>query len=162
DSLYSIPPTNPFLGDTTFYPELWAIGMRNPWRWSFDRLTHDTWIGDVGQSHHEEVDFIQYPDTGGENYGWDCYEGLFDYEPANCDSNDVVTWPIYDYPHDGYDCTVIGGYVYRGAQYGNMYGRYIFCDYCSGRFRSITRNNDGTFTVDTIGDELITGDEYVF
>lgn len=134
---YTIPPTNPFLNVAGHRPEIWALGLRNPFRWSFDRLTGDLWIGDVGQDKWEEVNLQAASSDGGENYGWDCREGKHKFEPKNCDSTDFLTEPIANYKHDGSDCTVIGGYVYRGSQYPNMYGKYIYTDFCSGRFRTI-------------------------
>ncbi|HYV92309.1 MAG TPA: PQQ-dependent sugar dehydrogenase [Chitinophagales bacterium] len=159
---YKIPSDNPFLDDASYYPELWAIGMRNPWRFSWDYLTGDLWIGDVGQNLWEEVDFMSYPDTGGQNYGWDCYEATHNYEPNNCNGAGPVTWSIGEYYHHFGDNCIIGGYVYRGAQYQSMFGKYFFTDNGSGKFRMITHNNDGTFTVDSIGDNLIPGDAYAF
>ncbi len=134
---YSIPPTNPYVGVAGYRPEIWALGFRNPFRWSFDRLTGDLWIGDVGQYLWEEIDFQKASSPGGENYGWDCREGDHFYEPGNCEPSDELKDPIYEYMHDGADCSVQGGFVYRGSIYPNMYGKYIFVDYCSGRFRTL-------------------------
>ena len=100
---YAIPPTNPFVGDPEVLPEIWATGLRNPWRFSFDRLTHDLWIGDVGQNKYEEIDFQPASSTGGENYGWKCYEGNEAYASINCAPDVLLTYPIYAYPQ-GTEC----------------------------------------------------------
>jgi glucose/arabinose dehydrogenase len=162
---YAVPPDNPFVNDSNYFPEIWAYGLRNPWRFSFDKITGDLWIGDVGQDLWEEVDYVTYPDTGGQNYGWKCYEGNHPYAPSNCTDTMQLTFPVAEYAHsedpDG-DCSETGGYVYRGTQYPNMYGKYFFVDYCSGKFRVTTKNADGTFTTELAGDELITADEFNF
>jgi glucose/arabinose dehydrogenase len=130
---YLVPPTNPYTQTAGFRPEIWAYGLRNPWRYSFDRLTGDLYIGDVGQSTKEEIDF-QPAAAGGENYGWPIWEGTFcyddDYLPAGC-TQDGFTFPVleYDNPFDGR--AVTGGYVYRGPA-SELDGIYIFGDYTSG------------------------------
>jgi glucose/arabinose dehydrogenase len=110
---YGIPPTNPFVNVAGFAPEIWAYGLRNPWRFSFDSKNGNLWIGDVGQDHWEEVDFQMANSPGGQNYGWDCTEGHHLFPLSNCTGNEDITGPIVEYPHDGDDCTVIGGFVYR-------------------------------------------------
>ena len=152
DSLYAIPADNPFVNDPTFYPEIYAYGLRNPWRYSFDRLTGDLWIGDVGQNTWEEVDYITAPDTGGQNYGWRCYEGTHPYSSVDCNGTSDLTWPIYEYQHVGGDCSITGGFVYRGGQYQNLYGKYIFMDYCTGKFRVIESDGNGGWTVTNVAD----------
>lgn len=149
---YTIPPTNPFVGIEGYRPEIWAMGLRNPWRWSFDRLTGDMYIGDVGQDLWEEVDFQPASSTGGENYGWNCYEGVAPFEPVHCSNGEVVTFPIITYPH-GDDCTVIGGYVYRGTQFPDMVGKYFFNDYCSGWYRMATQVNNEWIVTDIFKEE---------
>jgi glucose/arabinose dehydrogenase len=130
---YAIPPDNPFVGQAGYRPEIWALGLRNPWRFSFDRMTSDLYIGDVGQSTREEVDFQPADSSGGENYGWDCREGDLPYEPNNCDPSVVLTEPIYTYAtHVNGTCSVTGGFVYRGSIYSSMQGIYFFGDYCQG------------------------------
>jgi hypothetical protein len=126
---YAIPPDNPFVGDGTALDEIWAYGLRNPWRFSFDRLTGDLFIGDVGQNAVEEIDFQAATSAGGENYGWSCMEG--DTAPYYnlCDGN-PLTAPILVYGH-GPECSVTGGSLYRG-NIGGLHGRYVFGDYCSG------------------------------
>ncbi len=134
---YRIPPDNPFVGDPNALDEIWAYGVRNPWRFSFDRATGDLWIGDVGQGSWEEIDYQPAASSGGQNYGWDCREGLHAYTDTNGDLNANCTGltfvdPIYDYPHDSGRCSITGGFVYRGAAYTALQGIYFYADYCSG------------------------------
>jgi glucose/arabinose dehydrogenase len=131
---YTIPPDNPFLaaGDN-IRDEIWSFGLRNPFRWSFDRLTQDMWIADVGQDLYEEVDFRPNGNTGGLNYGWHCMEGTHLYAPVNPGcvlTAGVYAPPLMDYPHDPVTGgqAIIGGYVYRGTVNPAMYGYYIFGD----------------------------------
>jgi glucose/arabinose dehydrogenase len=116
-------------------PEIVALGLRNPWRYSFDRLTGDLYIGDVGQGEVEEVDYTPRSSPGLENYGWDVYEGSSLFEEKALGPGDLVN-PIYEYSH-GRGCTVVGGYVYRGAARKSERGRYTFGDYCSGTVWSL-------------------------
>ncbi|MCS6990531.1 MAG: PQQ-dependent sugar dehydrogenase [Chitinophagales bacterium] len=141
DTGYAIPPDNPFANGGG-KPEIWAYGLRNPWRFSFDRLSGDVWIGDVGQGQWEEINRVAAPDTGGQNYGWDCYEGNAPYETAGCPSAASMTFPVYQYFHSGGDCSVNGGFVYRGGRYGKLFGKYFFSDYCSGKFRMLEWNGN--------------------
>ena len=129
---YAIPATNPFYNSTSTLGEIWALGMRNPWRFSFDRLTGDLWIADVGQDKVEEINFQPATSKGGENYGWRCYEGNLAFNNAGCNPQSSHTFPIYTYLH-GDECSVTGGYVYRGIKSSVYYGRYFFSDYCSDR-----------------------------
>ncbi len=132
---YSVPPDNPFVGDPAAAPETWAYGLRNPWRFSFDRATGDLWIGDVGQNDLEEISFQAAASTGGENYGWNVLEGTSCYDAPTCDATGTVP-PVHEYTHaDG--CSVTGGYVYRGSVVPAFEGRYLFADYCSGWIRSL-------------------------
>ncbi len=144
---YSIPASNPFVGNNDVLDEIWAIGLRNPWRYSFDSETGDLWIGDVGQGVWEEIDFQLASSTGGENYGWRCYEGTHDYN-GNCGSAVDFVEPIHDYNHSGnpIDCSVTGGFVYRGCNNPDFVGHYIYVDYCSGRFWSIVSDGSGGWT----------------
>jgi glucose/arabinose dehydrogenase len=135
---YSIPATNPFAGNPAALGEIWALGVRNPWRFSFDRLTGDLWIADVGQNTWEEIDFQPASSTGGENYGWRCYEGNSPYNTTGCVPIENYTFPIYVYSHSpSNDCSVTGGYVYRGSKYPNFTSRYFFSDYCSDNIWTI-------------------------
>ncbi|MGB3074669.1 MAG: PQQ-dependent sugar dehydrogenase [Chitinophagales bacterium] len=150
ETAYKIPPSNPFVNVAGYAPEIWALGLRNPFRWSFDRLTNDLWIADVGQDKWEEVNYQPAASNGGENYGWDCKEGKHKFEPANCDQSDVLTAPIYNYKHQNGDCTVIGGFVYRGSQFPNLYGKYVYNDYCSGMFRVLYQENNEWLSADVL------------
>ena len=155
DTTYMIPPSNPFVGQPNTKPEIWAYGVRNPWRVSFDRLTGDFWMADVGQDAYEEIDFQAASSTGGENYGWRCREGMFACSNCNTSGCPVTgfTDPVFSYSQTEFSsCSVTGGYVYRGAQYSNLFGKYIFADYCSGRFWSIKPLGNGQFDPDTLQD----------
>lgn len=147
---YAIPPGNPYAddGDPDTRAEIWASGLRNPWRFSFDRQTHDMYIGDVGQGEWEEIDFQPADSTGGENYGWDCREGAHDYneneQSPECTPNGNYVDPIFEYSHtDG--CSVTGGYVYRGTAYPDLVGHYVLADYCSGKFWTLVRDSQGAW-----------------
>lgn len=141
DGTYSVPPTNPFVGRGGFRPEIWAYGLRNPWRFSFDRETGDLYIGDVGQNRWEEIDFQPASSRGGENYGWNRMEGAHCFAPQNCSPSGLVL-PISEYANTGPDdCSVTGGYVYRGARFPAMSGFYFFADLCSGKVRALRREN---------------------
>ena len=130
ESPYSIPVTNPFINKSGFRPEIWSYGLRNPWRFSFDRANGDLYIGDVGQDTWEEVDYQTASSSGGENYGWNLMEGNHCFV-ENC-SSEGLTLPIAEHSHEE-GCTVVGGYVYRGTRYPGMQGFYFYGDYCNGR-----------------------------
>jgi len=134
---YAIPADNPFVGVVGAAEEIWAYGLRNPWRFSFDRLTGDLFIGDVGQGLWEEVDFQPASSTGGENWGWRCYEGNATYNTSGCGPAGDYDFPILVYGH-GPSCSINGGYRYRGPNYPNLYGTYIYGDYCSGKIWGAT------------------------
>jgi uncharacterized protein (TIGR03437 family) len=134
---YSIPPGNPFASQAGRRGEIWAYGLRNPWRFSFDRTTGDLYIGDVGQNLYEEVDVQPAASAGGQNYGWNRMEGLHCYQAA-CDTSGL-TLPVTEYTHDGGNCSITGGFVYRGTQYPAVAGTYLYADYCSGRIWAMTR-----------------------
>ena len=140
-SPYGIPPTNPYANSVTARKEIWAVGMRNPWRFSFDAQTGDLWIGDVGQDAWEEIDLQNANDAGGKNYGWRCYEGNHAYNTSGCQPQANYTSPIVEYPHTNGDCSVTGGFVYRGTRYPQLAGKYVYCDYCSGTFRTVSKIN---------------------
>jgi glucose/arabinose dehydrogenase len=133
---YKTPANNPFVDSPGYRPEIWAMGLRNPWRWSFDAADGSMYIGEVGQNSWEEID-RQLPGAGGNNYGWRCYEGKHTYNTDSCLPRASYDLPILEYSHSDStgDCSIIGGYVYRGTKYPSLYGRYIFTDYCSGIFR---------------------------
>ena len=137
---YGIPPTNPFLSGGT-PNEIWAKGLRNPWRFSFDRATGDLYIGDVGQGAREEIDFEPRGSAGGRNYGWKIMEGSLcggggsSACPAGVPpcTSPLFTPPLYEYSHGSGDCSVTGGYVYRGSAMPSFQGVYFYGDYCTGR-----------------------------
>jgi len=168
---YAIPASNPFYNSTTTLKEIWALGLRNPWRFSFDRLTGDLWIADVGQNAIEEIDFQPAASAGGENYGWRCYEGNDVYNNSGCAPSSSLKFPIYTYTH-GSGCSVTGGYVYRGSDSSAYYGHYFFTDYCSDKiwtlhksgnnwvkedFGQFSGNNFSTFGEDANGQLYIAG-----
>jgi glucose/arabinose dehydrogenase len=136
---YAVPPDNPFVGKEGYKPEIWALGTRNPWRFSFDRLTGDLYIGDVGQEQREEINF-QPAGIGGQNYGWSAFEGtlpLYADQEVPVDPG-AITMPVIEYDHlQG--CSVTGGYVYRGEALPEMRGVYLFGDYCNGRVWATVR-----------------------
>jgi glucose/arabinose dehydrogenase len=126
------PPGNVTGGD----PDVWDFGLRNPFRFGFDRATGNLYIGDVGQGRFEEID-VELAGDGRRNYGWNVTEGLACFNPATgCDTTGL-TLPVTTYDHDGGDCSVIGGYVYRGAAIPGLNGRYLYGDFCSSRIRSL-------------------------
>ncbi len=144
-SLYAIPPDNPFVRRNGAKREIWAFGLRNPWRFSFDRLTGDMFIGDVGQASWEEIDFQQANSRGGENYGWRLMEGKHCFNPStNCDPG-TLTLPIVEYDHS-LGCSVTGGYRYRGARLPQLFGSYLYGDFCSGRIWRAARTSRGRWT----------------
>jgi glucose/arabinose dehydrogenase len=128
---YSIPRDNPFITKKDYRPEIWALGMRNPWRFSFDRKTGDLYIADVGQDKYEEVDFQPASSSGGENYGWNITEGTHCYKTEPCDKTGL-TMPVVEFGHDK-GCSITGGMVYRGKEFPALDGIYFYSDYCSGR-----------------------------
>jgi len=138
---YGIPPSNPFIGAGLPLDEIWAKGLRNPWRFSFDRMTGDLYIGDVGQNVREEIDFQPRASAGGENYGWKIMEGTRcgDGDSSGCPAglpacnSPVFKYPIFEYDHSTGDCSVTGGYIYRGSAFPDLAGIYFYGDYCTGK-----------------------------
>ncbi|CAN5303145.1 PQQ-dependent sugar dehydrogenase [soil metagenome] len=144
---YSIPPDNPFFGDPTTRDEIWALGLRNPYRWSFDRLTGDMWIGDVGQNAFEEVNFQPADSPGGTNYGWDFYEAHQRRNDANSGTPppaNELTFPVFEYGRS-LGISITGGRVYRGTTFPRMRGVYFVADYLSGRFWGLQPDGQGGF-----------------
>ena len=141
---YAIPADNPFVGDPDSRPEIWAYGLRNPWRFSFDRATGDLYIADVGQNEWEEVNVIP-ADSPGVNYGWNRMEGRHCFGAATC-SMAGLALPVFEYASSGGACSVTGGYVYRGSALPEVIGHYFFADYCEGRLRSF--RSQGSQAVD--------------
>jgi len=133
---YAVPDDNPFLEDETVRDEIWATGLRNPWRISFDRATGDLFIADVGQSRREEINVQPEASRGGENYGWSVMEGSLCVETA-CDTSGL-TLPVFEYGHD-LGCSVTGGEVYRGRAHTALSGTYLFGDYCAGTIWGMQR-----------------------
>lgn len=147
---YTIPADNPYVTDPNVRDEVYAMGLRNPYRWSFDRLTGDMWIGDVGQAAREEIDFRAAGPPAPLNFGWRCFEGTIP-NPAfgSCTIYGTHTPPIYDYPNTGTGASVTGGHVYRGPDYGALQGVYIAADVFSGTHYKIKSNGMGGWTVAT-------------
>jgi glucose/arabinose dehydrogenase len=133
---YGIPSDNPFLTTTGARPEIYVTGVRNPWRISFDRTTHDLWIGDVGQNAFEEIDVVRAGSGGGQNFGWNRMEGFHCFPSGEPCSIDGLTPPVTEYPH-ALGCSVTGGVVYRGKAFPALVGSYLFADYCSGTIWAI-------------------------
>ena len=167
---YIVPPDNPFVGVAGFRPEIWALGMRNPWRFSFDRLTGDLYIGDVGQGNFEEIDFQAAGDLVGRNYGWNIMEGDRCYPPGTVGCNRTgLALPVFVYDHS-LGCSVTGGHVYRGSAFPSLQGVYLFGDLCSTRIWGIRRNGaawdnallaeNTTLTITTFGEDE-SGNVYV-
>lgn len=127
---YAIPPTNPFANTPGARGEIWNYGLRNPWRFGFDRQTGDLWIGDVGDAKWEEIDFQPASSQGGENYGWPILEGTECVDPSSCDTTGL-TPPVVTYGHD-MNCAVMAGTVYRGPSAPKLVGSYLFGDLCTG------------------------------
>jgi glucose/arabinose dehydrogenase len=170
---YAVPPGNPFVGDPNAFAEIWAYGVRNPWRFSFDRETGDLFIADVGQNLWEEIDFQLAASSGGENYGWDVLEGMHCYEdvpPGSCNAflNGGSTLPVLEYSHT-FGCSVTGGYRYRGQLYPQLDGIYFYSDLCSGTIWGAIQDGtrwvsqdllDSGLTVTTFGEDEA-GEVYV-
>lgn len=150
DTTFTIPPTNPYANvdaQVDTLPEIWATGLRNPFRFGFDRLTGDIWMGDVGQNAVEEVDFWPAGDNSGPNYGWRCYEANSPYNTSGCQPQSSYVAPASFHLQSAQGwCSVIGGRVYRGPTYWRIEGRYIYTDYCGGQFYSLQPNGLGGWT----------------
>lgn len=144
---YVVPADNPFVGRDGYRPEIWAWGLRNPWRFSFDRSTGDLWIGDVGQGAWEEIDFQSAASTGGENYGWNLYEGTHPYPPGAAEPADPSRFvmPVLEYDRDA-GKSVTGGYVYRGELIEELKDTYVYGDFVDGRIWGLTRMPDGSLS----------------
>jgi glucose/arabinose dehydrogenase len=160
---YDIPPGNPFAsdGNPNTRAEIWAYGLRNPWRFSFDRQTGDMFIGDVGQGALEEIDF-QPAGVAGRNYGWRCREGDQTYASDSHCASETFTEPILVYDHGGNKCAVMGGYRYRGGLYPQLQGVYFYADNCSGEIWQATGSGtnwtasdpiDTNYAISTFGED---------
>ncbi len=137
---YAVPADNPFVGQANVRPEIWAYGLRNPWRFSFDRKTGDLYIADVGQDTYEEVDYQPAGSRGGANYGWNLMEGMHPYKGSYSPD---LTLPVTEYTHAEGGCAIVGGYVYRGTQWPQWAGLYFFGDDCSGLIWALGHNQAG-------------------
>lgn len=150
DFPYTIPPSNPFVGQAEGREEIWVYGLRNPWRFAFDPQTDDLYIADVGLYKREEINLQLASSRGGENYGWNFYEGTYLLAPdeggkrtASIDKSQFV-FPIAEYPHTE-GCAIIGGYVYHGSRLPGLVGSYVFGDHCFGSIRVLTPTGDGAW-----------------
>ena len=174
---YKIPKDNPFYNSNKFKPEIWHYGLRNPWRFSFDKETGDMYIGDVGQNNWEEIDFQPSNSQGGMNFGWKVLEGTHCYpnDDGNCSTKGIVL-PLFEYPNDAnyiktiigikqkkmQGCSVTGGYIYRGKNKPELYGRYFFGDYCTGKVWSLKNNNGNIEVIEHTQELLKTMDKQQF
>jgi len=153
---YTFPATNPYVG-ITGNDEIWAIGVRNPWKFSFNRNNGDLWIADVGQNNIEEINKIVSPLPTGLNFGWRCYEGNTAYNTTGCVPIGSITMPVAQYTHSGGNCSITGGYVYTGSMYPNLLNKYFFADYCVNRIGYVnTDTNAITYTPNFTGNNNFT------
>ncbi|MEX2350651.1 MAG: PQQ-dependent sugar dehydrogenase [Flavobacteriaceae bacterium] len=149
-----IPADNPFVSNSAVLDEIWASGLRNPWKFSFDEVTGDLWIADVGEFSWEEIN--KEPSTAaGLNYGWRCYEASSPYNTSGCPPAGQLTFPFAEYARSGSNCSVTGGYVYRGTEFPLLQGKYVFADFCSGDISTIDASGNITFE-GNFGVEFIT------
>lgn len=139
---YKIPTTNPFVNQAGTLPEIWAYGLRNPWRISFDRATRNFYVADVGQGELEEVNVEEAPSKGGVNYGWRCYEGSKEFNLKGCQAKQNYVFPAFEYDHNDGRCSITGGYVYRGEKYPALKGKYFYGDFCNGELYSAHKEGD--------------------
>jgi len=139
---YTIPSTNPFFDVDHALAEIWAYGLRNPWRFTFDRRTGDLLIGDVGQNEIEEINFQPAESVGGENYGWRKMEGSRCFNPSSGCNDGSLVLPILEYDHSGGRCSVTGGSVYRGARFPGLDGIYFYADHCTGEIWGARRSGE--------------------
>jgi glucose/arabinose dehydrogenase len=151
---YAVPADNPYVNDDKVRNEIWLYGLRNPWRFSFDRLTGDLFIADVGQFGWEEINFLEAGSPAGLNYGWDILEGSHCYNRDECETEGYIM-PVAEYSHQEGGCAVTGGYIYRGPQFPELTGNYFFADYCSGKVWSLARQESGQW----LTTELLDTDE---
>lgn len=157
DGTYSIPPDNPFVNSPNGErPEIFAYGLRNPFRIAIDQVNGDLWIGDVGQESWEEIDRVAGGDNSGVNFGWSCHEGFADFQPLNCVADPTNIDPVTVQAHSingGNFCAIIAGEVYHGTLYPRMQGRFFYTDYCTGGIRTLTPDGSGGY-VDQLGTAL--------
>ncbi len=145
---YGIPADNPFVADPNALDEIWAYGLRNPWRFSFDFTDNNLWIADVGQTSREEINRANVTEAG-LNYGWRCYEGTQPFNTQGCPPQADLTFPLAEYNHSNGNCSITGGYVYRGSEYTDIAALYFFADFCSGMIGTVDETgnlvNHGNF-----------------
>jgi len=158
-SPYGIPPNNPYVG-VAGADEIWAIGLRNPWKFSFDRQNGDLWIADVGQNLYEEVNRASSTEAG-LNYGWRCYEGNAAYNTTGCAPQNTMKSPLFITNHSNGFCSITGGYVYRGAAFPNFKGKYFFSDYCKAQIGMADSSGNVTFSQTFTGNAFVTCGEDV-
>jgi len=139
--VYAIPPTNPFVQTGGYRPEIWALGLRNPWRFSFDSQTGDLYLGDVGDRTYEEVNYEPAGSPGGRNYGWPVMEGMHCHTNPSCNT-DGMTLPVWEYMHTDGKCAIIGGVVYRGDEIPDLVGTYLYGDFCTGKVYGLRSSQD--------------------
>jgi glucose/arabinose dehydrogenase len=148
---YCVPRGNPFVGVAGARPEIWAWGLRNPWKFSFDKADGSLWIADVGQGRYEEIDHIGGRE-GGVNFGWSCKEGPITFDETRCSPDADYREPVHYYRSGAEGCAVIGGGVYRGQRYAALAaGTYLSADFCNMTARALRANRDGTYSAATIG-----------
>lgn len=153
---YNIPTDNPFAGSTVDgADEVWAYGLRNGWKFSFDLETGNVWIADVGQGAIEEINKMPISQAG-LNYGWRCYEGNTAYNTAGCPPQSSMIFPVAIYDHSGGKCSITGGYVYRGSEYPSLQGKYFFADYCSTQIGILNPDNSIIWTSPYTGNRFST------
>jgi glucose/arabinose dehydrogenase len=148
--IYVVPESNPWKAESGARTEIWAYGLRNPWKFSFDRKTGDLYIGDVGQSLYEEINVQSADSAGGENYGWNEMEGMHCFEIPDCNPDDYVL-PVLEYPHGEDGVSVTGGFVYRGTQLPELEGAYLYADFASGKVWTL-RFTEGVWTNELLED----------
>jgi len=160
---YTVPATNPYVGNPIGLDEIWSYGLRNPWKISFDSDTNELWIGDVGQNNKEEINNVPIVDAG-YNFGWKCYEGNSTFNTSGCPAMSTITFPVGEYNYGGnpFKCSITGGYRYRGSDYPDLQGLYFFADYCtnevgtlefSGGSWNMTFNGPFSGNISTFGED---------
>lgn len=155
---YTSPATNPYVG-VAGNDEIWAIGIRNPWKFSFNRLNGDLWIADVGQDQIEEVNKVASPLPNNLNFGWKCYEGNATYSTGGCPPMSNMTFPVAQYLHSSGGCSITGGYVYSGTVYPNFANKYFYSDYCDNKIRTLDTSNNVTTTSSFTGNFVAFGED---
>lgn len=151
---YGIPANNPYVG-IAGADEIWAIGVRNPWKFSFNRSNGDLWIADVGQNNFEEINKVSSTQAG-LNYGWRCYEGNAAYNAIGCAAQSTMTFPLAVTTHSAGNCSITGGYVYTGTTYPNFQNKYFFTDYCASKIGMVDNSGNITYSANFSGNSFVT------